>query len=251
MSGLMRMANHSHPQIDVHDGDTVILSASPVPGNEKMVSRLINQLFRCGAEVVYSALADVHVSGHACQDELKLIHTLIKPKYFMPVHGEYRHLKQHVHLAQSLGMPAENTCIGQIGHVVEFTRRGMKQGEVVPSGEVLVDGLGIGDVGNVVLRDRRILSQDGLVICILAISREMGEVISGPEIISRGFVYVKESEDMMAEIRHIALDIANDGRNLHDGDWNSLKGSIRSALSRYLYERTKRSPMILPVIVEI
>lgn len=251
MSGLMRMAHHSHPQVDIRDGDTVILSASPVPGNEKMVNRLINQLFRCGANVIYSALADVHVSGHACQEELKLMHTLLKPRFFVPVHGEYRHLRQHSLLAQQLGMKAKNIRVTQIGHVVELTRASLEDGEIVQAGDVLVDGLGIGDVGNVVLRDRRLLSQDGLVVAVLAISKEYGQIVSGPDIISRGFVYVKESENMMESAKDIVRDVVENGFNLSSGDWNTLKSSIRNALSKYLYERTKRSPMILPVVIEV
>lgn len=250
MSGLMRMAHHSHPQVDIRDGDTVILSASPVPGNEKMVNRLINQLFRCGANVIYSALADVHVSGHACQEELKLMHTLLKPRFFVPVHGEYRHLRQHSLLAQQLGMKAKNIRITQNGHVVELTRSALEDGEIVQAGDVLVDGLGIGDVGNVVLRDRRLLSQDGLMMAVLAISKEYGQVVSGPDIISRGFVYVKESENMMVAAKDIIRDVV-DNYDLTQGDWNTLKSNIRNALSKYLYERTKRSPMILPVVIEV
>jgi len=209
MSALTRMASSDHRKIDIMPGDTVIISATPIPGNEKYVSKVINQLFKKGANVIYDDLADVHVSGHACQEELKLIHTLVKPKYFIPVHGEYRHLRQHAQLAQTLGMPRENVFLPDIGTAIELSKTEGKMLANVPAGNILVDGLGVGDVGNIVLRDRKHLSQDGLLVVVVTIAKDSGLVIAGPDIISRGFVYVRESEDLMDDARKVVKDALN------------------------------------------
>lgn len=251
MSALSRMAVGNHRQLEIVQGDMVIISADPIPGNEQLVSNVINKLFEKGAEVIYEALADVHVSGHACEEELKLIHTLVKPKYFMPVHGEYRHLKRHALLAESLGMPKENIFIPELGSILALTRNSCKFAGNVPSGRLLVDGLGVGDVGNIVLRDRKHLAQDGLMIVVVTISRETGEMISGPDIISRGFVYVRESEELMEDARRLVKSILEECEEKNITDWATLKANIKNGLRGLLYERTKRNPMILPIIVEI
>ena len=252
MSGLVRMAGGEHNQIEVRPGDTIIFSAKPIPGNEKYVNRVINQLFRMGANVIYDELAEVHASGHACQEELKLIHTLVKPRYFIPMHGEYRHLKQHAMLAESLGMSSKNIFIPQNGRVIEFSNgRGASITDTVQAGGVMVDGLGIGDVGNVVLRDRKHLAQDGLVIVVMTVSREQGKLIAGPEVISRGFVYVKESDEMMEEVRKFINQYMIRANKNQTPDWTTIKSDLRNDLRKFLYEKTKRSPMILPIIVEI
>lgn len=251
MSALSRMAASEHKKVEIVPGDLVIISANPIPGNEKFISRVIDELFKKGADVIYEALADIHVSGHACQEEIKLIHSLIKPKYFMPVHGEYRHLQQHANLARSLGMSMENIFIMDIGRVLELTVDSAKINGSVVAGRVLVDGLGVGDVGNVVLRDRKHLSQDGLIIVAITAEKESGSIIAGPDIISRGFVYVKESEDLMEQVREVTkmalLKIEDKRRN----DWSAKRGIIKDALRDYLYEKTKRRPMILPIIMEV
>ncbi|HEY9060881.1 MAG TPA: ribonuclease J [Pseudobacteroides sp.] len=248
MSALSRMAIGEHRQVDIAPGDLVVISATPIPGNEKSVSGVVNDLFKKGAEVIYEALADIHVSGHACQEELKLMQRLVRPKYFMPVHGEYRHLKKHSNLAQSLGMEKENIIIMEIGQVLEINSDGAKINGSVPSGKVLVDGLGIGDVGSVVLRDRKHLSEDGLIIVVVTIQRETGNVITGPDIISRGFVYVRESEPFMDEVKQVCKEavLKSEGRN-----WSSKKGAIKDTLREYIYQKTKRKPMILPILIEI
>lgn len=251
MSALSRMAAGNHRQLEIMQGDMVIISANPIPGNEQLISNVINNLFEKGAEVIYEALADVHVSGHACEEELKLIHTLVKPKYFMPVHGEYRHLKRHAMLAESLGMPKENIFIPELGSIIALTKDSCRFAGNVPSGRLLVDGLGVGDVGNIVLRDRKHLAQDGLMIVVVTISGETGELISGPDIISRGFVYVRESEELMEEARRMVKSILEDCEEKNITDWATLKASIKNGLRGLLYEKTKRNPMILPIIVEI
>jgi len=251
MSALTRMASGDHKKVEIIPGDLVIISANPIPGNEKLVSRVVNDLFKKGAEVIYESLADIHVSGHASQEELKLIHRLIRPKYFMPVHGEYRHLKRHANLAVELGMSPENIFIMDIGKVLELTNDSAKINGSVNAGRVLVDGLGVGDVGNIVLRDRKHLSQDGLIVVVITIEGDTGNVIAGPDVISRGFVYVRESEDLMEEIREVckaALQKCNDKKK---NDWSTKKSIIRDALRDFLYERTKRRPMILPIIIEV
>ncbi len=251
MSGLTRMAFAEHRKLQIRPSDMVVISATPIPGNEKYISRVINQLYRCGAQVIYDRLAEVHVSGHARQEELKLLHALVKPKYFIPVHGEYRMLWQHAELAEALGCDRLNIVIPEIGQAIEMTENTLSLGEVVPSGALMVDGLGIGDVGNVVLRDRKHLSQDGLVIAVLAIDRDRGALVSGPDIISRGFVYVRENEDIIESSRELVRLIVQ-SYNLSDNpDWNGLKNRIKDELHRMIYEKMKRNPMVLPIIIEI
>ena len=251
MSALARMAASEHRKINIVEGDTVILSASPIPGNEKFVSRVVNQLFKKGAEVIYESLAEVHVSGHACQEELKLMQTLVKPKFFIPVHGEYRHLKQHAELACKLGLPERNFVIAENGEVIEVNRNSIKTNGSVTSGQVFVDGLGIGDVGHIVLRDRKHLSQDGILTVVVTIEKETGRVVAGPDIISRGFVYVRESEGLMDGARSIVKNVLGDCEEKRVTEWSTIKSSIRDELREFLYEKTKRKPMILPIIMEI
>ena len=251
MSALARMAASEHRKINIVEGDTVILSASPIPGNEKFVSRVVNQLFKKGANVVYKSLEQIHVSGHACQEELKLMHTLVRPKFFMPVHGEYRHLKQHAELACQMGLPENNFYIGENGDVIEVTRNYIKKTGSVTAGQVFVDGLGVGDVGHIVLRDRKHLSQDGILTVVVTIQKETGKVVSGPDIISRGFVYVRESEGLMDEAREIVRTVLKDCEEKGITDWSSLKSGMRDNLKDFLYEKTKRKPMILPIIMEV
>ncbi|NMA86737.1 MAG: ribonuclease J [Tissierellia bacterium] len=251
MSALSRMAFSEHRKIELVPGDLVVISASPIPGNEKTVSRVINKLMELGTEVIYEALADVHVSGHACQEELKLIHTLLKPKYFIPVHGEHRHLKKHAELAMDLGMPEENILLGENGSVFEFTKNSAGFGKSVQAGNILVDGLGVGDVGNIVLRDRKHLSEDGLIVVVVTMSKQDGKVIAGPDIISRGFVYVRESEDLMEEARTVVRDVLTECEKKNITDWATLKSNIRDALRAFIYGKIKRNPMILPIIMEV
>ncbi|MCX8131633.1 MAG: ribonuclease J [Clostridia bacterium] len=251
MSALSRMAASEHKKVEIVPGDLVIISATPIPGNEKLVSRVINELFKKGAEVIYEALADIHVSGHACQEELKLIQNLVKPKFFMPVHGEYRHLKQHANLAHKLGMANENIFVMDIGKVLELTSDSAKINGSVTSGKVLVDGLGVGDVGNIVLRDRKHLSQDGLIVVVVTIEGDSGCVIAGPDIISRGFVYVRESEDLMDNMREVVKKALEKCEDKKKSDWAAKKNIIKDSLRDYIYEKTKRKPMILPIIMEI
>ncbi len=250
MSGLVRMANSSH-KLNVGNGDMVIISAKPIPGNEKTVARVIDQLFKNGAYVVYEAMADVHVSGHARQEELKLMISLVKPKFFIPVHGEYRHLYTHAHLAMDLGIDDKHVFIAEPGSIIELTRNSGRINGSVPAGSLLVDGLGIGDIGNVVLRDRKILSEDGLMVVVLTLKKETGELIAGPDVISRGFVYVRESEDLIDEVRRICTQQVLDYASGGNVEWSELKSKVRSALKTYLYNQTKRTPMILPIIIEI
>ena len=231
--------------------DRVIISASAIPGNEKSIGKIINELYRKGAEVIYDKLEGLHVSGHACQEELKIIHGLLKPRFFIPVHGEQRHLQAHSRLAQSMGMDPKNIFISDIGKVLELTKTTCKWGGTVPSGKILVDGTGVGDVGSVVLRDRKHLAQDGMLVVVVNISSEDGSVISGPDIITRGFVYVKESENLMEELRVIAAHAIDRCSQNGRSDWSVLKANIKNDLSGYLFKTTKRNPMILPVIMEI
>lgn len=251
MSALARMAACEHRKINIVEGDTVIISASPIPGNEKLVSKVINQLFKKGAQVIYESLEKVHVSGHACQEELKLMQALVKPKFFIPVHGEYRHLKQHAELACQVGLSPKNFLIAENGDVIEITRNYIKKSGTVASGQVFVDGLGVGDVGHIVLRDRKHLSQDGILTVVVTIERESGKVIAGPDIISRGFVYVRESEGLMDEARELVKDILDRCEQKKITDWSTLKSNMRDGLREFLYEKTKRKPMILPIIMEI
>ena len=251
MSALSRMAVNEHKKVEIEPGDLIIISASPIPGNEKPIFRVINELFKKGADVIYESLADVHVSGHACQEELKLIHNLIKPKFFMPVHGEYRHLKRHANLASKMGMPSKNIFMMETGRVLELTSNSAKINGSVSSGRILVDGLGVGDVGSIVLRDRKLLSQDGLIVVVITTEKESGQVVAGPDIISRGFVYVRESEDLMDNAREIIKKTLVKLEGKKGNDWSAKKGLIKDDLRQYLYERTKRKPMILPIIMEI
>ncbi len=248
MSALHRIAYSDHRKVEIKEGDLVVVSASPIPGNEKLISRVINELFRKGAEVIYE---DVHVSGHACQEELKLVLGIVKPKFFMPVHGEYRHLICHAKLAQKVGIPENNIIISQIGKVLELTPEKAKLNGSVTSGRVFIDGLGVGDVGNIVLRDRKHLSQDGLIVIVVTVSHNITEVVAGPDVISRGFVYVRESEDLMETVKTIAKDTMD--KCIAEGikDWSTLKNEVRSNVFSYLSQTTKRHPMILPVIMEV
>ncbi len=250
MSALTRIASGTHRKVGIEKGDLVVISASPVPGNEKFVSRVINDLFKQGADVIYEALADIHVSGHAKQEELKLIHHLVRPKFFMPVHGEYRHLKQHANLAQLLGMNEENIFIMENGRVLELSRKNAQLNGSVQSGSILIDGLGIGDVGNVVLKDRKHLSEDGLIVVVVTINAA-GKIITGPDVISRGFVYVKESETLMDEIRDVAKESLIKSMSKKKNGYAIMKNCVKDELGSYLYQKTKRKPMILPVINEI
>ena len=251
MSALARMAASEHRKLNILEGDTVIISATPVPGNEKLVSKVINQLFKKGAEVIYGSLQSIHVSGHACQEELKLMQALVKPRFFIPVHGEYRHLKQHGELAVRVGLPEKNFVIADNGDIIEITRDSIRKNGTVSSGQVFVDGLGVGDVGNIVLRDRKHLSQDGILTVVVTIDKNTSRIIAGPDIISRGFVYVRESEDLMDEAKSIVRDVLKDCEDKNITDWATMKSSIRDGLRLYLYEKTKRKPMILPIIMEI
>ena len=251
MSALYRMAFNTHKQIDITSGDRIIISASAIPGNEKAVSRIINELYRKGADVVYEKSEGLHVSGHACQEELKIIHALCKPRFFIPVHGEQRMLQIHGRLAQQMGTPAKNVHIGEIGTVFELSAKTCKLGAPVPAGKVYVDGSGVGDVGAVVLRDRKHLAQDGMIVVCVNLSAEDGSVITGPDIITRGFIYVKESEELMDELREVVLEALDRCARRRTRDWATIKSAIKNDLSGYLYKTTKRNPMILPVITEI
>jgi len=251
MSALYRMAFSTHKQIDITAGDRVIISASAIPGNEKQLSRIINELYRKGADVVYEKSEGLHVSGHACQEELKILHALCKPKYFIPVHGEQRMLQIHSRLAQQMGIAARNVVIGEIGSVIELGGRSCKITGTVTAGKVFVDGTGVGDVGSVVLRDRKHLAQDGMIVVCLNLSGQDGSIISGPDIITRGFIYVKESEALMDELRGVAVEAIERCQRKRVRDWSAIKTAIKNDLSGYLYKTTKRNPMILPVITEL
>ena len=251
MSALYRMAFSTHKQVDIVAGDRIIISASAIPGNEKAVSKIINELYRKGADVVYEKSEGLHVSGHACQEELKIIHGLCKPKYFIPVHGEQRHLQLHSKLAKQMGMNPKNICIGEIGSVFELTKRSCKVTNAVTAGMVLVDGTGVGDVGSVVLRDRKHLAQDGMIVVCINLSSQDGSILTGPDIITRGFVYVKESEQLMEDLKEVAVEALERCQRKRIRDWTAIKSAIKNDLSGYLYKTTKRNPMILPVIMEI
>ena len=250
MAGLTRMAYAEHRKLQIRPSDMVIISATPIPGNEKFISRVINQLYRCGATVVYSAMAEVHVSGHACQEELKLMHALVRPKYFVPVHGEYRMLWQHAELAESMGTDRRNIIIPEIGQVIEMDEHSLSLGEVVPTGTVLVDGLGVGDVGNVVLRDRKHLSEEGLIIVAMGINRDDCRLVSGPDIVSRGFIYVRENEGIIENVRDLARQILTES-DLSGENWPDLKNRLKDELRRFIFDKIKRNPMILPIILDI
>ena len=251
MSALYRMAFNTHKHIEIQANDRIIISASAIPGNEKAISKIINELYRKGADVVYEKSQGLHVSGHACQEELKIIHGLCKPKFFIPIHGEQRHLQLHARLAKQMGMKPSHILVGEIGSQFELSARSCKITGTVPAGKVFVDGSGVGDVGSVVLRDRKHLAQDGMIVVCLNLSSQDGAVISGPDIIPRGFVYVKESEELMENLRKVAEEAVERCQRKHIKDWNTIKSAIKNDLSGYLYKTTKRNPMILPVIMEI
>ncbi len=251
MSALTRMAYSDHRKVELTKDDLVIISASPIPGNEKSVSNVINELFKIGVDVIYKSLVDVHVSGHACQEELKLILALARPKYFIPVHGEHRHLMLHAKLAESMGFDPRNMFVLSNGSVLELDERTARVNGSVPAGQILVDGLGVGDVGNIVLRDRKHLAQDGLIIVVITISSEDHSMVSRPDIISRGFVYVRESESLIESVRDIAEESVMKTNNKRMSDWATMKNNIKSSVAHYIYDKTKRSPMILPIIEEV
>lgn len=251
MSALYRMAMGDHRKIEITTNDLIVISASPIPGNEKSLSKVIDELYKRGADVIYHSLADIHVSGHACQEEQKLMLSLVKPKYFMPVHGEFRHLQKHAEIAKSVGIESNNIFTLANGRVLEIDQKSAKVVGTVPAGKVMVDGLGVGDVGNVVLRDRQHLSQDGLLVVVITIDSASGQVVAGPDIISRGFVYVKESETLMDDIKKLLKNELKELETKKVKDWITIKSDIRDKLKDYLYTHTKRNPMILPIIMEV
>ena len=251
MSALTRMANGDHKKVTITSNDMVIISATPIPGNEKYVSKVIDELMKIGAEVIYSSLEDVHVSGHACQEEQKLIITLAKPKFFMPVHGEYRQLIAHAETAKKLGIEPKNIFIMSNGRTLELNENEATLTTSVPNGKVLVDGLGVGDVGNIVLRDRQHLSQDGLIVIVVAMDSSTGEIISEPDVVSRGFVYVRESENLMDDIKKVIYEEIRKCEENHITDWSTIKSNLKDTLRDYIFEKTKRNPMILPIITEV
>ena len=251
MSALTRMATGTHKKVKITQNDLVIISATPIPGNEKYVSKVIDDLMQIGAEVVYSVLEDIHVSGHACQEEQKLIISLVKPKYFIPVHGDYRHMIAHSETAKSVGIPKENIFMLHNGLVLEMNRESAEYAENVPSGRILVDGLGIGDVGNVVLRDRQHLSQDGLIVVVLTLEGSTGEVVAGPDVITRGFIYVKDSESVMEDIKNEVRQEVRECEYRGITDWTTIKNIVRDNLRDYIFEKTKRNPMIIPIVMEV
>ncbi len=248
MAALSRMASHLHKKVSIKPGDTVIFSSNPIPGNEKAVSNIINDLSEQGADVIFQ---DVHVSGHACQEEIKLIYSLVKPKYSIPVHGEYRHLKAHAGIAESLGIPKENIFLMHSGDVLSLDGNGaeLAAGQA-PTGAIMVDGLGVGDVGNIVLRDRQHLSEDGIMVVVLTLEKRSNQLLAGPDIVSRGFVYVRESEDLMGDAREVVEEALDSCLNRHISDWGKIKSTIKDALGDFVWKRTKRRPMILPIIME-
>ncbi|QYR19719.1 ribonuclease J [Paenibacillus sp. sptzw28] len=253
MSALTRMARSTHRKVDILPGDTVIIAATPIPGNERYVGRTVDELFRLGANVIYGpgSVSGVHVSGHGSQEELKLMLNLIRPKYFIPIHGEYRMLRQHALLAEAVGIEKENIFVIDNGDTVEFQGGVARKGNKVPAGNVLIDGLGVGDVGNIVLRDRKLLSQDGILVVVVTLSKQDGTILSGPDIISRGFVYVRESEGLLEEANRIVTSTLHKLMNDKVNEWASLKTNVKDALGRFLYEQTRRRPMILPIIMEV
>ena len=251
MSALSRMASSEHRKVEVGPGDFIIISANPIPGNEKMVSKIVNDLMKHGCKVVYESMYEVHVSGHACQEELKLIQGLTKPKYFIPVHGEQKHLVKHAELAVSMGIPRKNIFIGDIGNVVELNKERIRQLPSIPAGNVLVDGLGVGDVGSIVLRDRKHLGQDGLIVVVVTLDSHDRHIVAGPDVVSRGFVYVKESEPLMDEAKDVVTETLDDCRFQGVYDWSVIKTAIKDDLSKMIYDKTRRNPMILPVIMEV
>ncbi len=251
MSALSRMAYSDHRKVMVGEGDFIIISANPIPGNEKTVGNVVDELLKRGCKVIYESMYDVHVSGHACQEELKILHRLVKPKFFIPVHGEQKHLRKHAELAEFLGMEKKNIFIGDIGSTVEITEDSLKEVAKVPAGKVFVDGLGVGDVGSIVLRDRKHLGQDGLIIIVASLDVYDGHVISGPDIVSRGFVYVRESEGLLDEVRNLALEILEDCAENNIHEWGVIKNRIKDEVSKLIAQRTRRTPMILPILQEV
>ena len=251
MSALTRMASGEHRKVQITPNDLIIISANPIPGNEKYISKVIDDLMGIGAEVIYNALQDIHVSGHACQEEQKLMLTLVKPKFFIPVHGEYRQLIAHAETAKSIGVPHENIFLTENGKVLELNENEAKFTGHVTSGKVLVDGLGVGDVGNIVLKDRQKLSQDGLIVVVITLDSRSGRIVAGPDVISRGFVYVRESENLMEEIKHLLRDELRKCEERHITDWTTLKSVVREELGDYIYKKTKRQPMLIPIIMEV
>ena len=251
MSALSRMSAGEHRKVQITPDDLVIFSSSAIPGNEKSIDKVIDELEKLGAEVIYNELADVHVSGHACREELKLMLSLVKPKYFMPVHGEYRFLKMHGELAVSTGTPKENIFIMENGKTLEIGKEGAKITTQVPSGMILVDGLGVGDVGNIVIRDRQLLSENGMIIVVVTLDRKTSKVIAGPDIVTRGFVYVRESEDLMDDIKSIAKEELEKCDRENIREWSNIKANLRDSLTRYVYSKTKRQPMILPILMDV
>ena len=251
MSALYRMAFGEHNQVTLGPQDLVVLSASAIPGNENLINRIVNEISRMGVKVLHDSVVEVHVSGHACQEEIKLMQALTKPKYFMPVHGEYKHLAANAEIARSMGVPADNIFISDIGKVLEISAKGAKFAETVPSGKVLVDGSGVGDVGNIVLRDRKHLSQDGLIVVVATVDMHARYVLSGPDIVSRGFVYVRESEDLMEQMREIAAAAMDKSLSGRDADFYAIKNRVKDDLGKFIFSKTKRRPMILPVIMNV
>ena len=251
MSALTRMSANEHRNVTITPMDFIIISANPIPGNEKYVTKVVNDLMRLGAEVIYESMYEVHVSGHACQEEQKLLLSITKPKFFIPVHGEYKHLMKHRDTALSVGIPESNIIIADIGNVIETDGVDMKITGQVPAGKVLVDGLGVGDVGAIVLRDRKHLAQDGLIIAVATIDRASGDILAGPDVVSRGFVYVRESEELMTEAQKLLTETLQDCLDRNMKDWNTIKGRMKDNLSDFIFTKTKRSPMILPIIMEL
>jgi ribonuclease J len=251
MSALTRIAMNDHRRLEIIPGDTVVISATPIPGNEKTVARVIDQLHKAGAEVIHDAISGIHVSGHASQEDLKLMFNLVKPKYFIPVHGEYSMLVKHGELAKTMGIPAENIFVVENGQIITLDRKsGYIKGKV-QAGRVLVDGLGVGDVGNIVLRDRKQLSQDGILIAVVTLDKQTGKVLVGPDIVSRGFVYVRESEELMEEAKEKVKQCLEKCGQKNITEWSSIKSNVKEVLSKFLYEKTRRKPMILPILMEV
>lgn len=251
MSALARMASSEHKKVEVGAGDMIIISANPIPGNEKMVGSVVNELMKLGCRVVYDSMYEVHVSGHACREELKIIHGLVKPKYFIPVHGEQKHLRNHAQIAFDMGMQQSNVFIGDIGDVLSISKSEFKKISTVPAGQVFVDGLGVGDVGNIVIRDRKHLAEDGLIVVAVTLDSENSNVISGPDIVSRGFIYVRESEELLNEAKQVVNKILTQHKNKKAYEWGTLRNNMRDELSRFFYVKTKRNPMVLPLLMSI
>ncbi len=251
MSALSRMSSAEHKQVEIKPDDKVIISASSIPGNERSISRVVNDLMKRGADVIYEGLMDTHVSGHAKQEEIRLLHSLVRPKYLMPVHGEYKHLCRHRELAMSMGLSPDNIFVMNVGDVLELSSNSAKVTTTVPSGQVLIDGLGVGDVGNIVLKDRKILSQDGLIVIVVSVESETGRIVSGPDLISRGFVYVRESEDLMEEGKKVIQEAIDNADSKSITQWNYLKSVMKDSVKEFFWQKTKRNPMILPIVMEV